>query len=59
MLMLSFKVDVDLQGMKMKFNYKGVLKGKEIELSFTTRMEGGGPGMGISPPQSFTVKRVK
>jgi len=55
---LSFIVDVDLQGMKMKFKYNGVLKGDEIELSFTTEMEGG-PGMGSGPPQSFTVKRVK
>jgi opacity protein-like surface antigen len=55
---LSFKVDVDLQGMKMKFNYKGVIKGDEIELTFTSEM-GGGPGMGPAPPQSFTVKRVK
>ena len=56
---LSFKVDVDLQGMKMKVNYKGVIKGDEIELSFTSKMEGGFPGMGSSPPQSFTIKRVK
>jgi len=55
---LSFKVDVDSQGMKMKFNYKGVLKGDEIKLSFTMEMAGGGPGMG-GPPSSFTVKRVK
>jgi hypothetical protein len=55
----SFKVDVDSQGMKMKFNYKGILKGDEVELSFITQMEGGGPGMGSSPPQSFTVKRLK
>lgn len=54
---LSFKVDVDSQGMKMKFNYKGVLKGDEIKLSFTMEMEGS-PGMG-GPPSSFTVKRVK
>ncbi len=54
----SFKVDVDSQGMKMKFNYKGVLKGDEIKLSFTIEMEGG-PGMGAAPPSSFTVKRVK
>jgi len=54
---LSFKVDVDSQGMKMKFNYKGVLKGDEIKLSFTMEMEGS-PGMG-GPPSSFTVKRLK
>ena len=54
---LSFKVDVDSQGMKMKFNYKGVLKGDEIKLSFTMEMEGA-PSMG-GPPSTFTVKRVK
>jgi hypothetical protein len=43
---------------KMTFNYKGVLKGDEIGLTFTTEMEGG-PGMGAAPPQSFTVKRVE
>jgi hypothetical protein len=56
---ISFKVDVDFGGMKMKFNYKGVIKGDEIELSFTSKTEGGAPGMGSSPPQSLTVKRVK
>jgi hypothetical protein len=55
----SFKVDVDFNGMKMEFNYKGVIKGDEIELSFTSKMEGGGPGMGSAPPQKLTVKRVK
>jgi hypothetical protein len=55
---ISFIVDVDFQGMKMTFNYKGVLKGDEIGLTFTTEMEGG-PGMGAAPPQSFTVKRAE
>jgi hypothetical protein len=55
---ISFIVDVDFQGMKMTFNYKGVLKGDEIDLTFTTEMEGG-PGMGGAPPQSFTVKRAE
>jgi hypothetical protein len=53
---ISFTVAVDFGGQEMKFNYKGVLKGDEIELSFeiagTPPMEGGAP-------QKFIVKRVK
>ncbi len=55
---IAFIVNVDFQGMKMTFNYKGVLEGDEIKLTFTSETEGG-PGMGAAPPQSFTVKRVE
>ncbi len=55
---ISFKVDVDFGGMKMKFKYKGVIKGDEIELTFTSVMEGGSPGMGSAPRQKLVVKRV-
>jgi len=53
---ISFVVVVDFGGQEMKFNYKGVLKGDEIELSF--EMAGAPAGEG-SAPQKFVVKRVK
>jgi hypothetical protein len=50
---ITFKVDVDFQGMPLKFNYKGVLSGDEIKLSFEMDMGGmpgmGGPGAGGPP----------
>lgn len=47
---ISFVVVVDFGGNEMRFNYKGVLSGDEIKLTFD---------MGMGEPQSFTVKRVK
>jgi hypothetical protein len=44
---ISFTVDVDMQGMAMKFKYKGVLAGEELKLTFDMEMPGmGGPGGG-------------
>jgi hypothetical protein len=53
---ISFVVVVDFGGQEMKFNYKGVLKGDEIELSFEIA---GAPPMESGAPQKFLVKRVK
>jgi hypothetical protein len=49
---ISFAVDVDMNGMAMKFKYKGVLSGEELKLTFDMEMPGmdgggmGGPGGG-------------
>jgi hypothetical protein len=53
---ISFVVVVDFGGQEMKFNYKGVLSGDQIELSFEIA---GAPPMEGGPPQKFVVKRVK
>jgi hypothetical protein len=53
---ISFAVVVDFGGQPMTFNYKGVLKGDEIELSF--EMAGAPAGEG-GAPQKFVVKRIK
>ena len=53
---ISFVVTVDFGGQEMKFNYKGILKGDEIELSFEMA---GMPPMEGAAPQKFTLKRVK
>ncbi len=53
---ISFVVAVDFGGQEMKFNYKGVLKGDGIELSFEIA---GAPPMEGGAPQKFTVKRVQ
>jgi hypothetical protein len=53
---ISFVVVVDMGGQEMKFNYKGVLKGEELELSFEMA---GAPPMEGAAPQKFVVKRVK
>ena len=53
---ISFVVVVDFGGQEMKFNYKGVLKGDEIELSFEIA---GAPPMEGGAPQKFIVKRAK
>ena len=53
---ISFVVTVDFGGQEMKFNYKGVLKGDEIELSFEIA---GAPPMEGGAPQKFIVKRAK
>lgn len=52
---ISFVVAVDVGGQPMTFNYKGVLKGDEIELSF----EMAGAPAGQAGAQKFIVKRVK
>lgn len=69
---LSFKFSIDWQQMKMTFNYKGVLSGDEIKLTYEYDMGGGdggfgggmgggmeGMGGGQAPKQELTVKRVK
>ena len=53
---ISFVVVVDMGGQEMKFNYKGVLKGDEIELAFEVA---GAPPMEGGAPQKFVVKRVQ
>jgi len=53
---ISFVVTVDFGGQEMKFNYKGILKGDEIELSFEMA---GAPPMEGAAPQKFIVKRDK
>ena len=53
---ISFVVVVDFGGQPMTFNYKGVLKGDEIELSFEIA---GAPPMEGGAPQKFIVKRVR
>ena len=52
---ISFGVVVDFNGQAMKFSYKGILKGDEIELSFAID---GAPPMEGGAPQKFVVKRV-
>jgi hypothetical protein len=52
---ISFVVAVDFGGQEMKFNYKGLLKGDQIELSFEIA---GAPPMEGGAPQKFVVKRV-
>jgi hypothetical protein len=53
---ISFAVAVDFGGQEMKFNYKGVLQGDQIELSFEIA---GVPPMEDGAPQKFVVKRVQ
>ncbi len=53
---ISFSVAVDFGGQEMKFNYKGILKGDEIELSFDIA---GAPPMEGGAPPKFIVKRVR
>ncbi len=53
---ISFVVVVDFNGQEMKFNYKGVLSGDEIKLTFEMA---GSPGGSGGAGQGFTVKRVK
>jgi len=48
---ISFQISVDLGGNEMKFDYKGVLSGDQLKISF-------GMGMG-APPQEFTLKKAK
>jgi hypothetical protein len=51
----SFKVDVDFNKTKMKFNYEGTIKEDEIHLIFTTEMAG---WTGNSLPKNIIIKRV-
>ncbi len=53
---ISFTVAVDFGGQEMKFDYKGVLSGDQIELSFQVA---GAPAAEGGGPQKFIVKRVK
>jgi hypothetical protein len=53
---ISFVVVIDFGGQEMKFNYKGVLKGDQIELSFEMAGAPAAPG---GAPQKFIVKRVQ
>jgi hypothetical protein len=62
---ISFIADVDFQGMTMKFNYKGVLSGEELKLTWDVEMSGGGgggmggPGGGGGQKGEVTVKKAK
>lgn len=53
---VSFVVETAMGEMQMKFNYKGVLNGDTLELSF--EMAGMPPTEGAAP-QKFTLKRAK
>lgn len=53
---VSFTVETAMGEMQLKFNYKGVLTGDTLELSF--EMAGMPPTEGAAP-QKFTLKRVK
>lgn len=53
---VSFTVESTMGEMQMKFNYKGVLTGDTLELSFEMA---GMPPMEGAAPQKFTLKRVK
>ena len=48
---ISFQIVIDFGGNEMKMDYKGVLSGDQIKLSFDMGMGG--------PPQEFTLKREK
>jgi hypothetical protein len=48
---ISFQVVIDMGGNEMKFDYKGVLSGDQLKLSFDMGMGG--------PPQEFTLKKAK
>ncbi len=59
---ISFVVEVEFNGMQLKFNYSGVLSGNELKLSFKTEMPGGDMGGdpgGEVPAQEFVVKKVQ
>jgi hypothetical protein len=60
---ISFQVAVDFGGNEMKFDYKGVLSGDQIKLTFSM---GGGPGGGPGgdmgggmPPMEILLKKAK
>jgi hypothetical protein len=53
---VSFTVETSMNETPLKFNYKGVLTGDQLELNF--EMAGMPPTEGAAP-QKFTLKRVK
>jgi hypothetical protein len=53
---ISFVVSTKMGEMDMKFNYKGILNGDQLELSFEMA---GMPPMEGAAPQKFTLNRVK
>jgi hypothetical protein len=53
---ISFTVETSMGETQMKFNYKGVLNGDQLDLSFEMA---GMPPMEGAAPQKFTLKRVK
>lgn len=53
---VSFTVETSMGEMQMKFNYKGVLEGDTLELSFEMA---GMPAAQGGAPQKFTLKRAK
>jgi hypothetical protein len=53
---VSFTVETAMGETQMKFNYKGVLAGDTLELSFEMA---GMPAAEGTSPQKFTLKRVK
>lgn len=53
---ISFTVETSMGETQMKFNYKGVLSGDTLELSFEMA---GMPPMEGAAPQKFTLKRAK
>jgi hypothetical protein len=53
---ISFVVETAMGDTQMKFNYKGVLSGDTLELTF--EIAGMQPMQGAAP-QKFTLKRVK
>jgi hypothetical protein len=59
---VSFVVEVEFNGIQLKFDYSGVLSGNELRLSFKTEMPGGDTGGGPGeemPAQEFIVKKVR
>jgi hypothetical protein len=53
---ISFSVETAMGETPLKFNYKGVLTGDTLELSFEMT---GMPPMEGAAPQKFTLKRMK
>jgi hypothetical protein len=53
---VSFVVSTKMGEMDMKFSYKGILNGDQLELSFEMA---GMPPMEGAAPQKFTLNRVK
>ncbi len=55
---ISFQYETSMQKMKMRFRYKGIIKGDEMEL--TSKNEGG-PGLTgriAAPPPKLILKRI-
>jgi hypothetical protein len=53
---VSFTVETSMGETQLKFNYKGVLNGDQLELGFEMA---GMPQTEGAAPQKFTLKRVK